>query len=213
MKDKKQFAERFNSLLDELEIPPKHSGRIQYVAELFGLTHRGAGKWVNGLALPPKKKRELVAKKLGINFEWLEFGRGEMLIPDAEPMSYKPSEIPILTMYQVSLYPESLDRSTLETVYVDLDISDNSFGVYMHDNSMMPMLPKDTLLIVDPNVKPKNNEYVVIYLINEKIVVARRILSADDNTYYIALDPTSPPIPKGKQAKFIGKVVQARVPL
>ena len=47
MKDH-SFAKRLNLALDKEGFPPKNLGRIQLLAEMVGLTHRGTSKWVNG---------------------------------------------------------------------------------------------------------------------------------------------------------------------
>ena len=77
MKDN-NFSVRLNLSLDKEGFPPKNRGRIQLLAELVGLTHRGASKWVNGESSPPAKKYPVLAKKLKVNEHWLRTGEGGM---------------------------------------------------------------------------------------------------------------------------------------
>lgn len=72
------FSDRLNFCLDKEGFPPKNRGRIQLLAEMVGLTHRGASKWVNGQSAPPAKKFASLANKLNVSEKWLRTGEGNM---------------------------------------------------------------------------------------------------------------------------------------
>lgn len=82
MADSKTFAARFNRALDELprdlRPPPKGAGRQQFVAKMFRVSQKGARKWLEGEALPRLSRIPQIAKKCGVNGEWLLTGQGSM---------------------------------------------------------------------------------------------------------------------------------------
>ena len=63
------FAERLDLCLEKEGFPPKNKGRIQMLAQLVGLTHRGASKWLTGECTPPARKYPILAQQL-TNLIW-----------------------------------------------------------------------------------------------------------------------------------------------
>lgn len=79
--DKLGFASRLNQVLDTRNFPPRYKGRIQQLADLFNMSHRGIGKWLNGEAIPPLRKFPIIAEKLQVSDKWLRSGEGSMFHP------------------------------------------------------------------------------------------------------------------------------------
>lgn len=75
-KVKEEFASRLNLAMDEQGYPVR--GRARVLSKEFGVSDKGAGKWINGEAIPETSKIPLIAAFLGINAEWLLSGVGEM---------------------------------------------------------------------------------------------------------------------------------------
>ncbi len=75
---KEEFARRLNAALDAAGVPPKGRGRQVTVAKMFGVSQKGARKWLVGEALPTTKRIALIAKRLGVRGEWLLTGQGPM---------------------------------------------------------------------------------------------------------------------------------------
>lgn len=68
------FAKRFNFACDGIGIPAKGLGRQTAVAELFGVSQKGARKWLEGEAIPNTKRLPAMARTLGVTGEWLLTG-------------------------------------------------------------------------------------------------------------------------------------------
>jgi transcriptional regulator with XRE-family HTH domain len=75
-KVKEEFAGRLNLAMDEKGYPVR--GRARVLSKEFSVSDKGAGKWINGEAIPETSKIPLIAAFLGINTEWLLSGVGEM---------------------------------------------------------------------------------------------------------------------------------------
>lgn len=68
------FAARLNEALDEMEFFPKGKGRQVRLAEEFGISQKGARKWLEGESFPEIDKGIALAKMTGVRFEWLYTG-------------------------------------------------------------------------------------------------------------------------------------------
>ena len=77
-KDEKQaFSDRFNAILDKAGIPQKGKGRQGIVAKMFGVSDKGARKWIEGESIPQTTKLPSIIEKFkdtGVTAEWLLTG-------------------------------------------------------------------------------------------------------------------------------------------
>lgn len=77
-KDEKQaFSNRFNAILDKAGIPPKGKGRQGVLAKIFGVSDKGARKWIEGESIPSTTKLPSIVDKFkatGVTVEWLLTG-------------------------------------------------------------------------------------------------------------------------------------------
>jgi transcriptional regulator with XRE-family HTH domain len=69
------FARRLNELCDEKQIPPKYHGRQQALADLFGVSQKGARKWLEGEAFPDWEKLLRICDWAGVRLDWLMRGK------------------------------------------------------------------------------------------------------------------------------------------
>lgn len=70
------FAARLNEALDDYGTPPKGQGRQGTVGKLFGVSQKGARKWLEGEAMPDTKRLPDMARMLRVRWEWLMAGAG-----------------------------------------------------------------------------------------------------------------------------------------
>ncbi len=75
-----QFAVRLNALCDEAGIPPKGENRQKEVGDLFGVSQKGARKWLEGIGLPVLARATEIAIHFNVGVEWLLTGRGDKRI-------------------------------------------------------------------------------------------------------------------------------------
>lgn len=73
---KNEFSKRLNRVLDDHDIPPKGKNRQAIIAQMFGVTQKGARKWLEGESLPELSRGVIIARKFNISYEWLMTGRG-----------------------------------------------------------------------------------------------------------------------------------------
>lgn len=74
--EKQAFAARLNEICDDKNVPPKGKARQTKVSAEFGVSQKGARKWLEGEGYPSTDKAIQIAKWAGVHFEWLMTGRG-----------------------------------------------------------------------------------------------------------------------------------------
>lgn len=73
---KQEFAVRLNAALDDAGVVQKFAGRQVEVGKMFGVSQKGARKWLEGDGLPTLEKCVEIATRLDVTLEWLMTGRG-----------------------------------------------------------------------------------------------------------------------------------------
>lgn len=70
------FSARLNTALDDIGVPSKHKGRQAIVGTMFGVSQKGARKWLEGESIPATRRLPSIAKELRVRTEWLLSGNG-----------------------------------------------------------------------------------------------------------------------------------------
>lgn len=207
------FAKRFNELLDKQGLPPRNKGRIQIISDMFLISHAGAGKWVNGLSAPSKARLKDIASRFSVNYEWLAFGTGD---PSPSLKSAKKStgslrKFPILTFNEAYQYEEHLKDWVGQAIALDVEgASSSTFVIYSIGTAMSGRFPEGTMLIVDPEVKPQDGDYVIARIAKLPEAIFRQIIFGESGKFLYAHDPRYQSHKLSSADKVIGKVIQAR---
>ncbi len=209
------FAKRFNEVLDSHGLPPRNQGRIQIVADMFLISHPGAGKWINGLSAPTKARMKDIASRFNVSYEWLAFGKGE---PSAEPKKNQEAGIlrkfPILTFNEAPHYEKHLKDFVGQTVTLDIeDASHDAFVMYSIGTAMSGRFPEGAMLVVDPNVRPQDGDYVIASIAKLPEAIFRQFILGESGKFLYAHDPRYQSHKLSSADKIIGKVMQARLAL
>ena len=157
---KKLFSERLNKVLDQHNFPPKNMGRVSLLAEMFSMTHKGAGNWINAESMPPAKKIDAICEKFNISKEWLVFGKEGFSLPTL-------IQIPIITLKDIisGNLPSNGDLSTYSKLITVQDSnSQNSFAIDLQDDEFEVdfLLSNKAKLIFDPKKKPADKLFALI---------------------------------------------------
>ncbi|KTC99396.1 LexA family transcriptional regulator [Legionella erythra] len=200
------FAERLNFCLDKEGFPPKNRGRIQLLAEMVGLTHRGASKWVNGESTPPHKKFAALAKKLNVNEQWLRTGEGEMDL-SAEHLQDKSDSY----LIDVNIYTtENIlkEKKIIKTIKCNLPYKSNFFGIILDTEAMSPRFPSGTIVIFE-EAMPKDGDFVLVNFNEYPSPIFRQLLKMGEVLYLNAHNPKFDRLILNDYRSIIGKLVQA----
>jgi SOS-response transcriptional repressor LexA len=201
------FAERLNLSLDKEGFPPKNRGRIQLLAEMVGLTHRGASKWINGESEPPAKKITSLAKKLNVSEKWLLVGEGSMLEDHSESINKEQTfliDVPIYTLESLL----SKKRIIQKQLQCTVSHTNGHFGIILDTEAMSPRFPRDSIIIFDSS-KAKDGDFVLIDYNNFPSPIFRQLLIVGNNSYLNAHNPKFDRLVLNDSKRIIGKLVQA----
>lgn len=77
-----EFSKRLNELCDDMKIPPKGLSRQGTLAKLFGVSQKGARKWLEADGYPSTSMGKRIASWGGVTFNWLISGEGPKRLED-----------------------------------------------------------------------------------------------------------------------------------
>ena len=203
----KHFADRLNTCLDKEKFPPKNKGRIQLLAEMVGLTHRGASKWVNGQSSPPAKKYASLANKLNVNEAWLRTGEGDMYETHQTQTNKEQSFIIDVNIYNIDGFL-SEKKSINRTVKSTLPYNGNFFGIILDTEAMSPRFPQGSIIIFD-NSTAKDGDFVLVNFSEFPNPIFRQLLIIGESLYLNAHNPKFDRLVLTDKKRIIGKLVQA----
>lgn len=200
------FAKRLNLSLDKAGVPPKNKGRIQILAEMVGLTHRGASKWINGESTPPKKKFNLIAKKLNVNETWLRSGEGSMNETSDSTQSNKSFLIDV-NIYDLDTFL-SPQKTIIKTIKCTLNYESDFFGIILNTQAMSPRFPPNSIIIFDSK-EAKDGDFVLVNYDSFPSPIFRQLFIINSTLYLNAHNPKFERIILPNKDMILGKLVQA----
>ena len=203
------FSERLNICLDKEGFPPKNHGRIQLLAEMVGLTHRGASKWVSGQSTPPAGKYASLAKKLHVSEKWLQTGEGSMLAStDAEPLSCAMGLAQDVSIYTINELV-SVKKTPQKIMKCVLPYKGSFFGITLETEAMSPRFPNGSIIIFDDMAIPKDGDFVLVRFEQLPVPIFRQLLIMGTSRYLNAHNPKFDRLMLTDESPIIGKLVQA----
>lgn len=203
------FAERLNICLDKEGFPPKNHGRIQLLAEMVGLTHRGASKWVNGQSAPPAGKYASLANKLHVSAKWLQTGEGAMLgSGDTEQLSGAmglPQDVSIYSINEL-MSERKIPQKIIKCV---LPYKGSFFGITLETEAMSPRFPNGSIIIFDDHALPKDGDFLLVSYEGLPEPIFRQLLTMGTSRYLNAHNPKFDRLTLTDKSRVMGKLVQA----
>lgn len=203
------FAERLNICLDKEGFPPKNRGRIQLLAEMVGLTHRGASKWVNGQSAPPAAKYASLAKKLNVSEKWLRYGEGAML--GNGPSEHLSSALGLPQDVNIYLIDEliSANKTPQKTITCVLPYKGSFFGITLETEAMSPRFPNGSIIIFDDTATAKDGDFVLVNITGLPAPIFRQLLTIGSSRFLNAHNPKFDRLTLADDSQIVGKLIQA----
>lgn len=89
------------------------------------------------------------------------------------------------------------------------DVSDNAFFLLVKDSTMIPLFNEDSLILIDPSLKPKNKDYVIVNVENHREPMLRQLLLNGSEFYLKPLNPLFKTIFLNQKTRhrFLGVVI------
>lgn len=212
-KIKEEFAKRINQAMEAKNYPVR--GRARILSKEFGISDKGAGKWLKGEAIPETAKIPLLADFLGVSAEWLLNGSEQPLISKNDihfaPIRFRETDAPINPNHvRIPIYKNIKAacgagiENFLEDVsdYLNVDplflkmmgVESNPKNlriIYAAEYSMYPTVAPNSPLFVDisdkdPSTLKSGNVYVFMH--NYELRMKRVFVSYGSNTVKLTSD-------------------------
>lgn len=124
----------------------------------------------------------------------------------------KVTRIPIIDMAQASEWHQSSDAiSPTGYVVIDTEISSKGFAITLKDSTMEPNFPEGTILIIDPLLKAKNQDYVIAFHEAQSLATFKQLLLDGNDIYLKPLNPEFKTIKATETHVIMGTMIQARL--
>lgn len=205
------FSERLNHALDLNGVPPKGKGRQIKVADMFGVSQRGAGKWLEAEVYPDLARIAIIANRLNVNVEWLAYGTGpinKQAIPD-ESVRAGWQKAPLINWEEVLDLKNYKPSSDTKWIWTDVECGPKTYAIKVMDTSMEPRYEPGSILIVDPERAPTHQRMVIVRWKKTNTATCTQLLVDGPNRY---LKPHNPSYAttlideKNPQVEFCGTI-------
>lgn len=222
--DKQGFSDRLNAVLDAASITKNGSERQKLLARLFKLTPNAARKWLTGGSIP---RYEIILgivdkyKYLGITVEWLLGGNPE-LSPfkndlkesqnryNIKKMETRAWKVPLINWVQAGFFTEHGDNYATDDYEswpgTSTQPKERTFALRVRGDSMEPLFTEGMLIIVEPDMEPLPDDYVVVQNGNEATF---KKLIRDGKDYYLKPLNNRYPIKLLGESHIVGVVREA----
>ena len=232
---KEEFSRRLNKALDLAGIPPKGRGRQVAVAKMFGVSQKGARKWLEGESIPDTKRLPEIARRLNVRGEWLLTGQGPMRVTEGEATAELPAvrvsgqgnvseapaqvsrPVPLISWVQAGDWSEAVDHlqpgDAEEWLPSPVRVGPHAFALRVEGDSMTSpypgrSYPPGTIIYVDPDIAPTPGKPVVAKLTDTNEVTFKiYVEEASGKKYLRPLNPQYPVIEIDANCEIVGVVV------
>lgn len=188
---------------------------------LTGVTPKAASKWINGESYPGKESLELIADRLSVRAEWLEYGVPPMKTNGnvQSAHSYRSRKrAPVISWVQAGSWTEANDYLQPGDGDSWEDIPDNAnsdcFWLRVVGDSMTSQagisVPEGFLILVDPHGHADNGRLVVAKLIDSDEVTFKKLVIDGGKKYLKPLNPAYPVIEITSDCRVVGVVIEAK---
>lgn len=155
---------------------------------------------------------EPIAKFFGISVSQL---MGEESLSTKQNSEYQADknnwiQLPIISWEaSINWTKSKIDLKKVDYIKTDIEVSKQAFGLVMTE-TMTDGFLKGAIIIFDPHLKPKENDYVLVYKKNSKIPSIKQLKIYDAETYLRPLNEQLNSVALNKEYKIIAVAKQIR---
>ena len=124
------------------------------------------------------------------------------------------TSIPIIEWNDINNWEQVLESikpdNHFSWILTDPNIDDGKFALTVKGESMWPQFQENTILIADPTRKPKNRDFVVVYIKKNDEILFRQLIVEGKYRFIKAINKMFPTIQLQDCDKVIGVIIQTR---
>lgn len=202
------YGERLESALKAKR--PADKNARQWLADQLGISVQAVGQVLSGKTKAlTAENHEKAALALGCSGFWLATGAGHLESASISPGPDIRGAVPLISGIQAGMFKEFVDNfhpgdGGEELVPTSVPIKQHTFALRVENDSMEPLFTAGMVLIVEPEMDPMPNDYVIAKNGEEETTFKQLI--KDGSEWF--LKPLNPryPIKSMEGAKVIGVV-------
>lgn len=121
-------------------------------------------------------------------------------------------KIPILTWQSCISHEKLNELKHSNTILVEKLLSESAFALIVEDDNL-DFFPKKSILIIDPEVRPANGDYIIVANINHNVASIRKYIIEIDQIYLKPLIPGIGISALTSEYKILGVILQYKMEL
>lgn len=94
--------------------------------------------------------------------------------------------LPLFHYHDLQSWP-IIQNNSNHCVVSNMNLSEEAFAMYMPDSSMEPVMPKGSILLIDPDKLPQHGSYVALKLKNFSGIIIRQLVTDTTKNFIKAL--------------------------
>ena len=120
--------------------------------------------------------------------------------------------LPLLTWHQTVFWDQlSANFNPLKRLNTEAAVSENAFGLQVDGDSFAPIFAKGTYLVIDPNIEPQPDNYLLVLIKAQNEVTIFRCLAGDKQFRLQGLAPENEQVPSWDACAVLGVVIEAKI--
>ncbi len=119
------------------------------------------------------------------------------------------TKLPLLSWEQAAQWPQRVYSEVQSYVSTEAVVSDLAFAVRVEDSTMNPRFPENTILIIDPEIKPQDKDFAAVYIEGHNKMQFKQILLDGPDLYLKPLNDDFQTNRVEKSYKILGIMTQA----
>ena len=190
----------------------KKGMRATDLARSLDINQSTVQRLLSGKTTHPKMDTlESIASFFKVSLEQL---LGEETIPSLSNELNTSHYVPLLSWEDAINHKLDWDQiKNHQKVLVDIEVSSETYALRMQDASMAPIIPKGTLLIVDPSKKPIDRGFAIVQVDQKPEGICRQVFMDGVDIFLKPFSSELSDLPLrtlGSQDRILGVVVQVR---
>lgn len=154
------------------------------------MTRANVNHWLNG-QLPKGENLIRLCRALRTSPDWLLNGRGE---PESEDfLEIGTIRIPLISWVQAGAAVEVFDPyskgAAEDWITSGATVGSRAFALRVNGDSMEPLIPEGSIVIVDPDVEPVNGSIVVARFEEAREATLKKLVIDGDERWLKPLNP------------------------
>lgn len=125
----------------------------------------------------------------------------------------KVNQLPILSWESAINWPTARQQQTAHYAFSDQALSDNAYALVVSDTTMRPNFPEDTILMVDPDLSPQDQDLIIVHIAGQSKPLFKQLLFNGEHIYLCSLSPHFKPMEFNNRDRltFLGVVKSAQI--